>query len=510
MGKLAEVLAPLLILALIIGVGCGEDETATPTAASPQTLMPTETADENGGGIDHGQGEMAGEVTSRSVILQSRLTLKDDPLVGVAGVARFEISAASDFHDSQLTKWLIAQIGNDFIVKAKVTDLKPGTRYYYRLLYGTNTDSLATGQTCTFRTLDSPDVARETSFIVVTGMNYWPFHNYPEGPPNRELGYPALETILLMNPDFVVATGDNVYYDAFPVPRETQDELRENWHLQFVQPRFLSLFSQVPFYWMKDDHDFRYNDADPHCDHPPSAELGIQTFLEQVPVVDPNEADPVTYRTYRINELVQIWLLEGRDYRSPNMMEDGPDKTIWGETQKQWLKDTLLASDATFKFVISPTPMIGPDDVIIPSDAQIRTHCQDEYKRDNHTNPEGFKIEGEAFFTWLAHNGFLEQNFYIICGDRHWKYHSIRPEGFEEYSCGALCDANSRLGIDPGDPTGNDPDGLITQPYTDAEATGGFLEVTIGLGDGGSPDICEFTFYDENGVMLSSAIQAAK
>jgi len=336
-------------------------------------------------------------------------------------------------------------------------------------------------------------------------MNYYPFQIF-EGPPNKELGYPALETILGMNPDFFVGTGDNVYYDAFPVPKKTEAELRDVWHMQFVQPRFVSLFSQVPTYWEKDDHDFRYNDADPYCDQEPSAELGIRMFLEQVPVVDPEEAEPITYRTHRINKLVQIWLLEGRDYRSSNMMEVSPDKTIWGEAQKEWLKRTLLESDATFKLIISPTPLIGPDETIVSWPAP----CQDEYKRDNHTNPKGFRLEGEDFFTWLADNGFQEQDLYIICGDRHWKYHSIRPDGFEEFGCGALVDANSRLGIIPGDPDSTDPQGLIDQPFIDPEASGGFLKVTLKPGDGAGDATCEFTFYDENGVMLYTISKAVK
>jgi len=453
-------------------------------------------------GIGFGQGQMAGEVTTESVILQSRLTVNGDPLVGTPGVAQFEVSTNPGFTGSFLIPDPPISVGaaTDYIIKKKVTGLNPGTRYYYRLKYGVSDPSENTAPTCTFKTLDSPNVAQETSFVVITGMNYFKFHYVVEGPPDKHLGYPGLETISGMNPDFVVATGDNVYYDAWPVPKTTQAELREEWHMQFIQPRFLDLFSHVPFYWMKDDHDFRYDDADNGClGEPPSPQLGINTFLEQVPVVDPDETSPITYRTYRINELVQIWLLEGRDYRSENMMDPAdPNKTIWGDTQEAWLKQTLLASDAEYKFLISPTPMIGPDDLLKP----WATPCQDEYRRDNHTNPLGFKGERDAFFTWLEDNGFLQQNFYILCGDRHWKYYSISPEGFEEYSSGAICDANSRVGIAPGDPNGNDPDGLITQPYIDAEATGGFLKVTVTPGDGGSPNTCEFVFYDENGLQL--------
>ena len=81
-------------------------------------------------------------------------------------------------------------------------------------------------------------------------------------------------------------------------------------------------------------------------------------------------------------------------------------------------------------------------------------------------------------------DGFLEdQNFYIICGDRHWQYHSIHPIGFEEFSTGALVDGNSRLGRSPGDPESTDPEGLIEQPYTRTEPSGGFLHVTISPGE---------------------------
>jgi len=34
--------------------------------------------------------------------------------------------------------------------------------------------------------------------------------------------------------------------------------------------------------------------------------------------------------------------------------------------QNGWLKQTLKASDATFKLLISPTPMVGPDDGTAP------------------------------------------------------------------------------------------------------------------------------------------------
>ena len=182
---------------------------------------------------------------------------------------------------------------------------------------------------------------------------------------------------------------------------------------------------------------------------------------------------------------LQVWFVEGRDYRSPLDQPDGPRKTIWGAEQKAWLMETLQQSDATFKLLISSTPMVGPDS---------------SSKRDNHTNFNGYRHEGDEFFAWLAMSGITNEEFFIACGDRHWQYHSIRPDGYEEFSSGALVDANAILGSFPGDPDTTDPDGKIKQPFHSPEASGGFLIISVAPVGGGAR--AEFRFYDENGKLL--------
>ena len=131
-------------------------------------------------------------------------------------------------------------------------------------------------------------------------------------------------------------------------------------------------------------------------------EEGIMVFKQVFPMSDP------TYRTFRWGKGVQIWLVEGRDFRSPNAMPDGPDKTLWGKEQLAWLKRTLLESDADWRVLISPTPIIGPDRVT---------------KNDNHADPKGFWTEGQAFLDWIKDNQL--DNLMLICGDRHWQYESV-------------------------------------------------------------------------------------
>ncbi|MDQ2914617.1 MAG: alkaline phosphatase D family protein, partial [Chloroflexota bacterium] len=442
---------------------------------------------------------------------------------------RFEVATAQDFGESQKTEWLKAVPDHDFIVKRRVEGLRPGTRYYYRVAYGPDEKSTRLGPVRSFKTLAGPDAAVEVNFVVVTGMNYNGFYRGSRAykGPDRELGYPALKTILDAKPDFFVGTGDNVYYDSGPKHAQKPDELRRFWHEQFVQPRMIDLMGQVASYWEKDDHDTRYNDADNTGSLEPLPALGKEIFNEQMPVVDPADPKALPYRTYRVSKDLQIWMTEGRDYRSANMSND-PNKTMWGAEQLQWLERTLLESDATFKILISPTPMVGPDDInriefmgnaggrgargrqaqspapAAPLPAAVEG--QDELKRDNMTNAGGFRRERDQFFAWLRQSGVLKRNFYIICGDRHWQYYSIDPSGVEELSTGAIIDENSRMGRAPGDPLGNDPRALIKQPFTSKEPSGGFLEATV---QPGSRPRAIFRFYDEHGVELYAVTKEA-
>ena len=86
----------------------------------------------------------------------------------------------------------------------------------------------------------------------------------PYSGPDKHLGYPALESILKLQPDFFVGTGDNVYYDhpGHHGRAQTQHEMRKKHHEQYSQPRFLDLFRRVATYWLKDDHDHRFDDSD--------------------------------------------------------------------------------------------------------------------------------------------------------------------------------------------------------------------------------------------------------
>lgn len=433
------------------------------------------------------QGLMSGEVTATEVLLQTRLTELPGPqldadgeLGGYRGAVKWEWWPADtqDPLDESKTQseWLPALPENDFIVRLRLENLQPHTRYQFRALgrgqaeAGTERYGITIGPVGSFQTLPEPDSSESISFCMGSCMNY---HAFISGQPNgngpvtateedRALGYPVFAAMLNKKPDFFIGTGDIVYYDhPYSERVETIEGLQRKWHQQFRFPRLIQFFQTTPAYWSKDDHDYRFNDADRQGDRQPGPELGKQIFRQQLPLFDADDQQSPNYRTHRINQDLQLWFLEGRDYRSPNRMEDGPEKTLWGTQQYRWLTSTLESSDATWKILISPTPIVGPDRAS---------------KRDNHTNPRGFRAERERFLNWLQQHG--QQRVLVFCGDRHWQYHSIDPSGLEEFGCGALNDENAISGVRPGAKGSTDPDGTIQQKYLYPEPTGGFLWVT--------------------------------
>ncbi|MAT14128.1 MAG: alkaline phosphatase [Planctomyces sp.] len=460
-----------------------------------------------------GMGIMVGEVTTDSALVQLRLTaadeLVDGDLPGATGYVRFVLAAwESPDQVLQTSRVIKADESHDYIARVKFKELKPGTKYLIQSQYAQLNQPFQQGPQAEFKTLPGADAAEPIKFTVVTGMNYSKFHGMTHLPPeegkepselpepfageDRELGYPALVAMQNEGLNFFVGTGDNVYYDHPKVPSaKTISEMRLKWHEQFVQPRFRDFFAKVPTYWEIDDHDYRVNDCDNTGDYHPTPAEGLRLMLEQLPYAEPGAEKPLTYRTHRVSKDLQIWLVENRLYRSPNDMPDGPEKTIWGAEQKAWLKRTLLESDASFKILISPTPMIGPDDA---------------YKTDNHANTDGFQHERDEFFQWIKEHQLDEQGFYIMCGDRHWQYHSVFPNGIEEISCGALVDANARIGRSPGDPKSTDPEAKIKQPYNQTEESGGYVLVTVEPATGEHGPKLTFQWKDEHGTVLNTDV----
>lgn len=413
--------------------------------------------------------EMAGEADQKSVILQSRLA----PCHSLSLSHRKEIyfewkkEGSSEWEGPSQTLPVLPD--QDCVVKTRIAGLLPAMRYEYQAVSPQGYRSKVRH----FRTLPESVASGEKIRFVATGCaNAWYFwtKRYAGIGPLFGLGlegYPALRAIQKLGPDFLVNLGDGVYYDSpHHRPAKTEKAMRLKWHEQHEMLYFDTLLGQITTYWMLDDHDFRFNNSDPQTPGEPSAALGLKVFLEQLPLGNPEEA-PLLYRTYRAGNLAQFWFLDNRTLRSANRSVDGPEKSIWGETQRAWLKQTLASSDAVFKIIFTSTPMIGPDK-------------KTDRSPDNHLQIGGFQTEHRDFFDWLLRENMLEKNVYFIAGDSHIKQHMRDPSGFEEFTVGRLDKTNSNSYLPRGSKYSSDPDKKILGLYMDPKGNqGGFLMMDI-------------------------------
>ncbi|MCM8530753.1 MAG: alkaline phosphatase D family protein, partial [Lentisphaeraceae bacterium] len=312
--------------------------------------------------IEAGLGIMVGELSESKVHIQVRLNNKGT-FEGVEGKIEFRLKPI--VNGKIITQTLAVSPKKDFIARATFEDLKENTKYVCTTRIYDESGKETVGPIARFKTLPGKTLNDDVSFVVTTGMNFAKFFHFDKvkkakkGPNilhleytdvDKHLGYPALETIQSFKPDFFVGTGDNVYYDSPDAIAKTKGEIRHKYHQQFSLQRFKDLFAEVPTYWEIDDHDYRKNDCDRSGNYLPSPATGRAMMLEQLPVSKhDDDDDALTYRTVRVNKNLQVWFVENRMYRSDNTDKDGPGKTIWGDTQKKWLKKTLLESDADYK-----------------------------------------------------------------------------------------------------------------------------------------------------------------
>jgi len=66
------------------------------------------------------------------------------------------------------------------------------------------------------------------------------------------------------------------------------------------------------------------------------------------------------YRSVRWGRLLEMFILDTRQYRSDNSLPDGPRKSMLGAAQRRWLLQSVPASTATWKIVVSSVTLSVP------------------------------------------------------------------------------------------------------------------------------------------------------
>ncbi len=364
-----------------------------------------------------------------------------DVVSGIKGEAR--VTYWNKFNQSKKLKtdWITVTEKGDFTHQFGLKNLTANWQYEFVVEARKAGDKAATTtMSGAFKTAPTRDQAVPVRFVVTTCQAVRSIDSGAEG-------HVAYKQMLEFNPDFFVHTGDILYYDKAPLCKN-EAQARAKWNLMFAYGHNQKIHRHVSSYFMKDDHDTLKNDSWPGQTYGDlTFNQGLAIFREQVPMGEK------TYRTIRWGKDVQIWMTENRDFRSSNRVKDGPMKTILGKEQKEWLMKTMAESDATYKFLITPGPIVGPDK---------------KGKSDNHAN-KAFDHEGQALRDFIG----KQKNTYVICGDRHWQYCSKDPKtGVIEMGCGPINDQH-KYGGNPGE------DAKYHRFFS---KKGGFLGISIGNG----------------------------
>jgi alkaline phosphatase D len=388
-------------------------------------------------------------------------------LPGKAGDVRV-LYRKTDQDDWTQGDWWAVDPEADFTRQIRLAGLEAATRYRIRVQArprGQKTPSAE--MEGRFITAEESNEPQRVVFCVNTGQ-HWTRHDAGHA------GFAIYPEMRKLDPSFYVHTGDIVYYDSNWPQSTTAALARYKWHRTYGADNAVEFHRQVASYFIKDDHDTLRNDCWPGQSFGDLTwEQGLALFREQVPMGDK------TYRTIRWGKDLQIWLVEGRDYRSSNRAPDGPDKTIWGKEQKQWFFRTVEASDATFRILISPTPIVGPDR---------------GGKKDNHAN-KVFAHEGNELRSFIA----KQKNMFVICGDRHWQYVSQDPEtGVKEFSCGPMTDRHA----------GGFSNSNRQEMHKYLNVVGGFLSVTVDRANREPRAV--FRHHATDGKVLNEVTQSAR
>jgi alkaline phosphatase D len=281
-----------------------------------------------------------GEVTPTSAVVWTRGVREGDVTVEYVPVGR-ERSRAR----------IAVRATDDFTGKLTLDQLSPATRYGYRL---TASGDTVDGE---FVTAPAADAGTAVTFA-------WSGDLGGQGTCRQaDTGYPIFDVMARFRPDFFLFLGDTIYADSRCRPgavpgsdfmATTLDGFRRKHRYNRADAAVQRFFRTTSVYATWDDHEVRNDFSGPTEPLMPS---GRRAFLDYWPITPPPEEPGRLYRRVRWGARLELFILDTRQYRSPNAAPDGPRKTMLGSAQRRWLLDAVTTSTAHWKIVVSGVPM---------------------------------------------------------------------------------------------------------------------------------------------------------
>jgi alkaline phosphatase D len=262
---------------------------------------------------------------------------------------RLDVSTSADFGTVVAAVELSASRQYDFTVRAKVTNLTPGTRYYYRFVGGQDFSAVGHAKTAPAATSTPPQLR----FAWLTCQNWSVNH------------WAAMDLIAAEDLDFMVHLGDYVYEtvgppalgshaeaahprialpDGLPLPNEggiyanTLEDYRTLYRTYRSDPRLQELHRKFPMIAIWDDHEFSDDSWQDHQTYTNENKAETsrrrnanQAWAEYMPVdlgdVSFDLANAAydnirIYRDFRFGTLMHLVMTDQRLYRDDHVVSE--------------------------------------------------------------------------------------------------------------------------------------------------------------------------------------------
>jgi alkaline phosphatase D len=376
----------------------------------------------------------AGDVTSDSAVVWARSDR----------IARMHVEWATDKEFRNLSRMpyrdVTARTG--YTGQTVLKDLPPGKDIYYRVRFDSG-DGLTAGETATGH-LRTAAPGRNVSFVFggdQCGAGW--------GINPKWGGLRLFKTMRETNPDFLIHLGDRIYADrplneivrlgddkvwnnivtpAKQKVAETLAEFHGNYSYNFLDEHYRRFSAEVPMIATWDDHEvtnnwwpglrlsFQRMQRKGYTTRSVNAlaKNGTQAFLDFTPMRR-HEADPNRiYRKISYGPLVDVFILDGRSYRTPNdsnaLSADEDPVALLGPAQTEWLKESLVRSRAVWKVIGNPLP--------IAHAPRKKKKRHDKWANSDHGIPLGRERELAGILSHIKRNGV--RNVVWLAADVHY------------------------------------------------------------------------------------------
>ena len=310
-------------------------------------------------------------------------------------------------------------------VHVEVQGLQPGRPYWYRFAAGGARSPV--GRTRTAPT-EGDEAAQSLRFAFASCQQY-------------EQGYYAAYRDMAAQPlDFVVHLGDYIYESSWGsrhvrhheggIPTQLA-EFRDRYALYKTDAHLQAAHAAFPWLVTWDDHEVAndYTDDVSPRTVDPAQFLAIraaayQAWYEHMPVparMRPRGADATIYGRHRFGRMLDVLLLDGRQYRSHHACLVGrsaspladcadrsaPGRSFLGAKQEAWLANELAAPPARWTVIAQPTLL---------AEADRKRGPEHGYWMDGW---DGYAASRTRLFDALAENKARGGDALVISGDVH-------------------------------------------------------------------------------------------